>query len=760
MKNMKTLKVLPLIFLLSFCQISCKWLKEIITPPPPPPSPQGIAIKVTDNTNAKKLLEGINVSITSANKNDAKTTSTDGTCRWEGLEIGNYIITVTSSDYRTQSKVVAVSVGKLSEQLFQLDALPMLEASPLVVNFNNTKKTETVYFKNRSTQGDINLSIEGFEKWLSVSETNLTIPAKQQKAVTFTADTKGIGFGGTSTKVILNYRLNGNGDNTDMTVYLNLTNPQAPSIETNNATGISQTSADITGVITNTGGSPVVQRGITWSEGSDPKPETDSKEVLSGGGIGSFTLTAKSLKEGKIYYARAFATNSSGTSLGNVVQFTTATTPTPPSVTIEPAKNITINSAALTGKVSNTGGSNVTEQGFCWNTTGNPKITDNKIQANQDASGNFSANITGLTQGLVYYVRAYAVNGLGTSNAGYSNVENFKTQVPITPAKLTTLAATNITDNSAKLQGNLIELGSSPIAQYGFCWSTTNVEPSIIDSKKVEKGVLISPEKFTHDLSGLTKGTNYYVKAYVTTQDGKTYYGDSKEVITSESGLVVYYPFNESTVDATGNGNNANSSVKFSSDRSGNTKNAVDLSSGFVTIGKKEVGGYCDDLTIAFWVKINASNFAGGQKILVGRYFSCPNEDEGDGFCIMSDSESKRLVFYIKQLYSKNSNSFPMMKESQITDDWHHLVCTKSGTKLRFFLDGDYYDSAISDYSCAFTDYLAGNLTRVGAKNALTRIGGLYSCNSNQANFNGLIDEFRIYNFPMTDIQVEELYKR
>ncbi len=96
---MKTIKLFLVGLVLAVGQISCDWF----TPPPPPaPAPQGIAIKVTDNTNAKKLLEGINVSITSANKNDAKTTGTDGTCRWEGLDIGDYIITVPSSDYRTQ----------------------------------------------------------------------------------------------------------------------------------------------------------------------------------------------------------------------------------------------------------------------------------------------------------------------------------------------------------------------------------------------------------------------------------------------------------------------------------------------------------------------------------------------------------------------------------------------------------------------------------------------------------------------------------
>lgn len=753
MKKIKLLSIIPF-FALSL--VIC----ESCGPESLAPSIQGIAIKVTENTNAKKLLEGINVSITSANKNDAKTTGTDGTCRWEGLDLGNYIITVTSSDYRTQSKVVVVADGKLSEQLFQLDALPMLEVSPLAVNFNNTKKTETVYFKNRSTQGDINLSIEGFEKWLSVSETNLTIPAKQQKAVTFTADTKGIGFGATNTKVILNYRLNGNGDNTDMTVYLNLTNPQAPSIETNNATGISQTSADITGVITNTGGSPVVQKGITWSEGSDPKPESDSKDVLSGGGIGSFTLTAKSLKEGKIYYARAFATNSSGTSLGNVVQFTTATTPTPPSVTIEPVKNITINSAALTGKLSNTGGSNVTEQGFCWNTTGNPKITDNKIQASQDASGNFSVNMTGLTQGLVYYVRAYAINDLGANNAGYSNVATFKTQVPTTPAKLSTAAPTNITETTARLQGSVTELGSSPIKEHGFVWSRKNATPEIENSEKNQMGSKPETGSFTANLSSLKKGTLYYVRTYAINNEGKTSYGNVQTLVTKEQGLVLYYPFNSDASDISGNGNNAIATAKLTEDQFSNEKSAYDLSTGTVQIQNETIGRFSGDFTYCFWVKINGSAFKGSQKVLFSKgptWAACFGDSYWSGFMIYTNTTNSSLNLFVQDTKNNQAES-KLFSSDVLSDGWHHIVLSKTGNSIKTYLDGDYHSlfnvniSAFGYYSDPNRgQYDEGRLTFSSLPNP--------KC-TNLEKIIATIDDFRLYSYGLSGTEVEELYKR
>ena len=740
-------------FLLAF------WLLLDACRPKRDPSPQGIAIRVTDATT-KKGINGAEVTIISANKNDSKPTGSDGVCNFEGLGLGKYVVSVSVDGYKPQSKYPEVSVGEMSPVSFQLEALPMLEVNPIAVNFNNSKNTETVYFKNRSSQGDITLNLEGFEKWLNPSETTVIIPAKQQKGIKFVADNRGMGFGSYSTKVILNYRLNGSNDNTDMTAYLTLSNPQAPSIETNSlATGITQTSADITGIITNLGGSPILQRGICWSEGADPKPETDPKEALAGGELGrTFTLTAKNLKEGQVYYARVYAINASGTAYGNVVRFTTATTPTPPSVTIEPVKNITLTTAVLSGKISNPGGSPIKEQGFCWNTTGNPKIKDNKIPANTDINNYFGANMQMLAQGLVYYVRAYAINDLGEENAGYSHVEAFKPLVPTIPSEVTTLAVTDITDNSAKLQGSIV-LGSSPIVQHGFCWSTTNAEPNLNDKTKViELGALNGANKFNHILLGLNKGTNYYVKAYVTPLDGSPVFGDTKELITTESGLQLYYPFNGNFIDMSSNGNSASATSKFTGDKDGNQGRAYDLTSGPLIINNRSyLGGFKGELSIAVWAKINASNFNGEPKHLISKFAGCYGRADDDGYYIYTDPATKTLSFYV--IADGNKNVFPLMKQSELANDkWHHIVFTKSGKNLRFYLDGNFYAAFKADFDTVneprLSDFVVSSLTEINL-----RIGNYGAC-GNTTNFNGQIDEFRIYNYSITDAQVEELFKR
>jgi uncharacterized protein (TIGR02145 family) len=76
------------------------------------------------------------------------------------------------------------------------------------------------------------------------------------------------------------------------------------------------------GNITNTGGTPVTQRGVVWS--TTPNPTTANNSTSDGGGSGSFTSNLFGLTSSTTYYVRAYATNSAGTSYGNQLSFTTS----------------------------------------------------------------------------------------------------------------------------------------------------------------------------------------------------------------------------------------------------------------------------------------------------------------------------------------------------------------------------------------------------------------------------------------------------
>ncbi len=75
---------------------------------------------------------------------------------------------------------------------------------------------------------------------------------------------------------------------------------------------------------------------------------------------------------------------------------------------------ITGSSAMSGGNITNDGGASITQRGVCWNTTGNPSISDS-ITNDGAGTGIFTSSITGLTANSTYYVRAYASNSSGTA---------------------------------------------------------------------------------------------------------------------------------------------------------------------------------------------------------------------------------------------------------------------------------------------------------------------------------------------------------
>jgi uncharacterized protein (TIGR02145 family) len=87
---------------------------------------------------------------------------------------------------------------------------------------------------------------------------------------------------------------------------------------------------------------------------------------------------------------------------------------TVPAITTASVSDITQTSAVSGGNVVNNGGVEVTARGVCWSNAQNPTTTDSKT-TDGAGNGSFISNITGLSDGTTYYVRAFATNSEGTS---------------------------------------------------------------------------------------------------------------------------------------------------------------------------------------------------------------------------------------------------------------------------------------------------------------------------------------------------------
>ena len=96
-----------------------------------------------------------------------------------------------------------------------------------------------------------------------------------------------------------------------------------------------------------------------------------------------------------------------------------------PTVTTQSVTGIGTTSATGNGNITDLGSSNLIQHGVCWNTSGNPTTAGSKTKEGvASATGAFTSSMTGLTASTTYYLRAYAMNGSGTS---YGSQVSFKT---------------------------------------------------------------------------------------------------------------------------------------------------------------------------------------------------------------------------------------------------------------------------------------------------------------------------------------------
>lgn len=95
-------------------------------------------------------------------------------------------------------------------------------------------------------------------------------------------------------------------------------------------------------------------------------------------------------------------------------------------VTTQAATSVTFTSAVLNGEIIHVDSTQLTTYGFCWNTTGLPTIADHTIYKGTLTSPKiFNDSITGLSEGTKYYIRAFAIDSLGTT---YGQEVSFTTQ--------------------------------------------------------------------------------------------------------------------------------------------------------------------------------------------------------------------------------------------------------------------------------------------------------------------------------------------
>ena len=285
---------------------------------------------------------------------------------------------------------------------------------------------------------------------------------------------------------------------------------EIPSLVTINITDITAASFSSGGLVFSSGSDPVLSRGICLS--TTESPMVSDTKTVDGTGKGSFASTITGLMAGTTYYIRAYATNSIGTGYGNQYVITTAASVI--SLTTSPVSAITSVTAISGGNISSDGSDSITERGVCWATSSSPTIAGSKT-SNGSGTGTFTSDLTNLTPGTNYFIRAYATSPSGTV---YGNELTFIT-ASIRLATLTTTPVTSVTLTTAESGGNISDSGGGAITARGVCWATTTA-PTIETSKTSDD---TGTGVFTSSLTNLMPGTTYFVRAYATNSAGTAY---------------------------------------------------------------------------------------------------------------------------------------------------------------------------------------------------------------------------------------------
>lgn len=187
-----------------------------------------------------------------------------------------------------------------------------------------------------------------------------------------------------------------------------------------------------------------------------------------------------------------------------------------PSVTSGSATSIEATTATIAdNNVTSDGGLTVTERGVAYGTSENPTVAGSKVSV-AGTTGAFSADLSGLTAGTLYHVRAYAINPAGTT---YGDNVSFTTK----PGKPATPTADAVNTSGFTVNWSAVTGATKyrlDVATSGLFGEGTLVAG--YNDKDVGGGA-------SAEVTGLSPATTYYVRIRAENNAGA---GENSDILT------------------------------------------------------------------------------------------------------------------------------------------------------------------------------------------------------------------------------------
>ncbi|MCH7407619.1 MBG domain-containing protein, partial [Belliella aquatica] len=359
-----------------------------------------------------------------------------------------------------------------------------------------------------------------------------------------------------------------------------------PSVTIITASDVTSSGATLNAEVTSDGGASVTTRGFVYSR-TDATPTIGEPEVIQGtdgDGTGIFSQEITDLTAGTTYYARAYATNSAGTTYGEIQSLKTSLTPriiidfeestrtysgwNTKTLTIDhidiasdfyltssasPVSKGSVLGWAFNGGegtyfgdpdfetqvelsvdqgrlfdlsslfISNQGNSGSDPTDFTFSTNKGRVV----ISVPLDETGSLTeVNFASLLNPS-YFEGVSSVTIQAPGSGVWFEIDDIEvsnlSDAPSTAPSVTTSPFSSVSSTGATLNGNVTSDGGASVTARGFVYSSTDTTPTIGEPGVTQVTDGYGTGIFSQEITEVTIGTTYYARAYATNSVGTTY---------------------------------------------------------------------------------------------------------------------------------------------------------------------------------------------------------------------------------------------